>query len=112
MIRTRNGSVFFCDESGSTGVDLWSDEQPFYVTGGVMLAPDGVDRVEAYVASLLDEKKWQELKGKNLGKDPVAMVGILDKVEELGGEFFFVVSEKKYSIPRPISKTKPPAASA
>jgi hypothetical protein len=91
-------NVFYCDESGNTGVELWSPDQPFYVTGGVLLGATARRRVERYVAALLKEKGWRELKGKSLSRDPVLLMRILDGVRRRGGRFFYAVSEKRLSI--------------
>lgn len=91
-------SRFYCDESGSTGIDMWSDQQPFYVTGGVLMTPPVELAVNEMVKQLLVRNQWSELKGRQLAKQPDLLMSVLTQAQTLGAEFFFVVAEKGFSI--------------
>jgi hypothetical protein len=91
-----DGSIFYCDESGSAA--LGSEQQPYFVTGGVLADGDTQEKIRNYGLDLIRSNKWDELKGKQLARHPEVLVGILRTVQELGGEYFYVVAETRYSV--------------
>lgn len=95
-----NRSTFYCDESGNTGFNLSNNEQPFYVTGGV-LVPRAAHPHLAGTLALTRPASGGERKATELLKKPEgrqAMCSMLDRAFGLGCHPFFLISEKRFNI--------------
>lgn len=89
----------FADESGHTGGKYLSDAQPFFVSGGWLVAEDKLETLRERVVAIRDRVPGK-FKGAKLAKSkPDVIVSMISEFREIGGAIPLVaVYEKRVSL--------------
>lgn len=89
-------SIIFCDESGYTGQDLLSIEQPFFVYVGIKIQESLAKQI--YKKAVSSGYQGSELKSKNLLKYSKGRKIAKQIIEEIGGNTRFCFHNKEYAL--------------
>ena len=98
----RTTHTLFCDESGNTGAQLDSKDQPIFADGGWLVAHEDRSSAMRLVEQLESQSRCQgtELKGSNLVKHTLGQA-LLRKASDEMGQFavpFIYIVEKRFSL--------------
>lgn len=90
-------NTIYCDESGFTGNDLFSPEQPYFVYSSVLISPleanDVVQKVKTDFKITAEELKGSKLLSTNQGKSAVTWI-----LERYSGNACVMAFDKRYTL--------------
>ena len=96
-MNTPENEVIYCDESGFTGNDLFSPEQPFFVYSSVLLAPSYAFEIKE--KAIRDFKiQGGELKGKSLLRSRSGREAVIWLLEHIVNKSIVIAFDKKIAL--------------